>query len=77
MKSKLKKNKDKTNLSFTGLPKALVINGANLAFDSAKGLFLEVAKYCNSVICCRAAPLQKVSREKCSDFTTVLFGQVS
>ena len=63
-KSKLKKKKDETDLSFTGPPKALVIDGATLAFalqDSVKGLFLEVAKYCKSVICCRATPLQKVS----------------
>ena len=48
VKCKLKKNKDKTNLSFTGPPKALVIDGATLAFarqNSVKGLFLEV-KYC-------------------------------
>lgn len=61
-KSKINK-KEMTDYSATGPPKALVIDGATLAFalqDSMKGLFLEVTKYCKSVICCRATPLQKV-----------------
>eukprot|EP01134_Creolimax_fragrantissima_P001455 CFRG1455T1 len=43
-------------------PKALVIDGASLAF-ALSGLcaldFLEVGKTCQSVICCRVSPLQK------------------
>jgi len=61
-KSKLK-GKETKDYSSTGPPKALVIDGATLAFalqDSLKELFLEVSKYCKSVICCRATPLQKV-----------------
>ena len=49
---------------YRGVPKALVINGTTLHFaldPSIKKLFLDVAKRCRSVICCRAAPLQKVS----------------
>ena len=69
-KSKLnKRSKDEKDLSFSGPPKALVIDGATLAFalrDSVKEQFLEVAKYCKSVICCRATPLQKVNH--CLDF---------
>lgn len=44
-------------------PKTLVIDGATLQYalqPSLKLLFLNVAKRCRSVICCRAAPLQKV-----------------
>ncbi len=43
--------------------KALVIDGETLRFalqPSLRQLFLDVAKRCRSVICCRAAPLQKV-----------------
>ena len=61
-KDKIKK-KDATDYSSASPPKALVIDGATLVFalqDSVKELFLEVTKYCKSVICCRATPLQKV-----------------
>ena len=61
-KSKINK-KQTIDYSSTGPPKALVIDGATLAFalqDSLKEVFLEVTKYCKSVICCRATPLQKV-----------------
>lgn len=61
-KSKIKP-KEIIDYSSRGPPKALVIDGATLVFalqDSVKELFLEVAKYCKSVICCRATPLQKV-----------------
>ena len=42
----------------------LVIDGKTLEFalkDDLKDKFLELAKRCQSVICCRAAPIQKVS----------------
>lgn len=43
---------------------ALIIDGKTLAFalhDSAsKKGFLNLTKKCNSVVCCRATPLQKV-----------------
>ena len=61
-KDKLNK-KQSTDYSSSGPPKALVIDGATLVFalqDSLKDLLLEVTKYCKSVICCRATPLQKV-----------------
>ena len=48
---------------FITLPKALIIDGQTLMFaldKSLKVLFLEVAKQCHSVICCRVTPLQKV-----------------
>ena len=62
-KSKIGSNKTTVDYSSKGTPKALVIDGATLVFalqDSLKGLLLEVTKYCKSVICCRATPLQKV-----------------
>lgn len=65
-KSKFKR-KEVIDLSSKGPPKALVIDGATLVFalqDSLKELFLEVTKYCKSVICCRATPLQKVMSTK-------------
>ena len=48
----------------TGKPKALVIDGPTLqhALDPAlRCLFLDVAKRCHCVICCRATPLQKAA----------------
>ena len=48
---------------YNRLPKALVIDGQTLAFaldERLKVLFLEVARQCRSVICCRVTPLQKV-----------------
>jgi phospholipid-translocating ATPase len=48
----------------TGKPKALVIDGPTLHFaldPALKCLFLEVAKRCHTVICCRATPLQKAA----------------
>ena len=48
----------------TGKPKALVIDGPTLHFaldPSLKCLFLDVAKRCHAVICCRATPLQKAA----------------
>lgn len=48
----------------TGKPKALVIDGPTLHFaldPALKCLFLEVAKRCHAVICCRATPLQKAA----------------
>lgn len=47
-----------------GKPKALVIDGTTLQFalsPSLKCLFLDVAKRCHCVICCRATPLQKAA----------------
>lgn len=46
-------------------PLALIIDGITLAFTLEKPLdtlFIEIAKRCESVICCRATPLQKVSQ---------------
>ena len=45
-------------------PLALIIDGITLSFTLEKPLdvmFVEIAKRCESVICCRATPLQKVS----------------
>lgn len=45
-------------------PKALVIDGPTLHFaldPALKCLFLDVAKRCHAVICCRATPLQKAA----------------
>ena len=47
------------------LPKGLVVDGRTLSLALRPGLvslFLNVAKRCHSVICCRATPLQKVSQ---------------
>ena len=44
-------------------PLALIIDGITLSFTLEKPLdvmFVEIAKRCESVICCRATPLQKV-----------------
>ena len=44
-------------------PKALVIDGQTLVFalkQTCSKLFLSLAKECSTVLCCRAAPLQKV-----------------
>jgi len=45
-------------------PLALIIDGITLSFTLEKPLastFIEIAKRCESVICCRATPLQKAS----------------
>ena len=45
-------------------PMALIIDGVSLSFTLSKSLntkFIEIARHCESVICCRATPLQKVS----------------
>lgn len=47
------------------LPKSLVVDGRTLSLalqSDLKPLFLDVAKRCSSVICCRATPHQKVTR---------------
>ena len=47
-----------------GKPKALVIDGGTLQYalqPQLECLFLNVAKRCHSVICCRATPLQKAA----------------
>ncbi len=41
---------------------ALVIDGRTLAYALSQNLekdFLQLAQYCNSVLCCRATPIQK------------------
>jgi len=50
--------------SYHAPPKALVIDGTSLEFalnSDVKKLFLYIASRCRSVICCRAAPLQKAA----------------
>ena len=45
------------------LPLALIIDGATLAYALEAPLdkkFVEIARHCESVICCRSSPLQKV-----------------
>ncbi|XP_065668922.1 phospholipid-transporting ATPase VA isoform X2 [Hydra vulgaris] len=45
-------------------PLALIVDGVTLTFALEKPLdkkFVEIARYCESVICCRAAPLQKAA----------------
>ena len=54
--------------SYHAPPKALVIDGTSLEFalhSDVKKLFLYIASRCRSVICCRAAPLQKVRAYIC------------
>ena len=49
--------------SYHSSPKALVIDSISLQFalhPNLKKLFLNIAKRCRSVVCCRATPLQKV-----------------
>lgn len=46
---------------------ALVVDGKTLAFCLAKTLekrFLRLTQMCNSVVCCRATPIQKVCSDK-------------
>lgn len=43
---------------------ALIIDGVSLSFTLSKDLntkFIEIARHCESVICCRATPLQKAA----------------
>jgi len=45
-------------------PLALIIDGITLSYtleEPLDAMFIEIAKRCESVICCRATPLQKVS----------------
>ena len=61
-------NRFKTDDS-TRPPLALIIDGITLSYALEKPLdklFIEIARRCESVICCRAAPLQKV----CVPFAT-------
>lgn len=54
-------------------PLSLIIDGKTLAFALEVPLdkkFLAIAKRCETVICCRAAPLQKVNK---SAFTTLSY----
>ena len=47
---------------------ALVINGPTLALalkNSLQQKFIDVAECCSAVLCCRAAPIQKVSGVIC------------
>ena len=49
--------------SYHSSPKALVVDNTSLQFalhPTLKNLFLNLAKRCRSVVCCRATPLQKV-----------------
>lgn len=46
---------------------ALVVDGKTLAFCLVKSLekkFLRLTQMCNSVVCCRATPIQKVCGNK-------------
>ena len=53
--------------SYHSSPKALVIDSISLQFalrPTLKNLFLNIAKCCRSVVCCRATPLQKVCHHR-------------
>ena len=53
--------------SYHSSPKALVIDSISLQFalhPTLKKLFLNIAKRCRSVVCCRATPLQKVCHHR-------------
>ena len=68
LKSVWRKNTCDDPIDYRGKLKALVIDGGTLLYvldPSLKKLFLDVAKKCHSVICCRVSPLQKVQHLCC------------